>query len=255
MDDDFPVPELPPKNAVHVWMIELDSSLRAGASVDDWLSADERERAERLVYARDTRRFKMGRAMLRLGLAWYLRTSPGTVRLTIGRFGKPRLAEGPALYFNVTHSAGLGLIAFTTAGEVGIDVEAAERAADAMEIAAAYFTRQEAAMIESAGAPHEQASIFLRLWTRKEAVLKAAGCGIYLGLDTVDVSQAPMTLIRMSGAPDQDADSLWRVRDLALREGFDGAVAGPPGEWSIRKWAIGYEDLIDHFATRFPGVL
>jgi hypothetical protein len=64
-----------------------------------------------------------------------------------------------------------------------------------------------------------------------------------------------MSLIRMSGAPGEDADSLWRVRDLALREGFDGAVAGPPGEWSIRKWAIGYDDVIDRFATRLPGVL
>jgi phosphopantetheinyl transferase len=61
--------------------------------------------------------------MLRFGLAWYLHKTPADIRLTTGWRGKRRLAENLGLSFNVAHSDGLGLLAFATAGEVGIDLD------------------------------------------------------------------------------------------------------------------------------------
>jgi 4'-phosphopantetheinyl transferase len=88
--------------------------------------------------------------MLRLGLAGYLKTTPQKIVLVTNPHGKPCIAEGPALHFNVSHSGGLGAIAFTTIGEVGIDVEAIQRDVEALEIATANFTRNEAAMVAAA---------------------------------------------------------------------------------------------------------
>jgi 4'-phosphopantetheinyl transferase len=193
--------------------------------------------------------------MLRLGLAWYLQKTPQEIQLTICSRGKPRLSGPSPLHFNVTHSEGLGLIAFTTVGEVGIDVETLQRDIEAQDIASANFTRNEAFMIAAAGTPHEQASAFLRLWTRKEAVLKAAGHGILHGLDSVDVSQQPPNLVRLSAASDGIPESIWLVHDLELIDGFTGAIAGPPGDWSIRQWPFHSEEVINRFLAIRPGAL
>ena len=150
--------------------------------------------------------------MLRLGLAMYLEKAPQKIALATNRHGKPCVAECSALHFNVSHSGGLGAIAFTTEGEVGIDVEAIRCDVGALEIASAHFTRNEAAMVAAAATAQEQASAFLRLWTRKEAVLKAAGCGLLGGLEGVDVSHEPLDQVKLCGATGDGTESYWRIQ-------------------------------------------
>jgi 4'-phosphopantetheinyl transferase len=256
MNDAFPLPGLPPRTTIDVWLIELDLPLNPGVNLDNILSVDERNRAGRFAFVRDASRFRVCRAMLRLGLAWYLEKAPQEIALTTRWRGKPCLADCSTLNFNVTHSHGLGLIAFTTVGEVGIDVEAFDRRVEALDIATASFTRNEASIIGAAATPQEQAGIFLRFWTRKEAVLKAAGCGILRGLDTVDVSQ-PGSLVSL-GAGAETTESHWLMQDLEVRgarDGFCAAVAARPGDWSVQQWPIRCEDAIHRIAAKFPGVL
>jgi 4'-phosphopantetheinyl transferase len=246
------VSPLPPETIIEIWQIDLDRPLNPDANLDTILSMEERNRAERYIFARDALRFKHCRAMLRLGLAWYLQKTPQKILLATNCHGKPHLAEDASLHFNVTHSGGLGLIAFTTLGEVGIDVEAIQRDVEALDIASENFTSNEAAMIAEARTPQDQTSIFLHLWTRKEAVLKAAGCGIPRGLDTVDVSQQPVNIVRFSSAPGGITESCWRVQDLESIDGFTGAIAAPVGDWSILLRPVRLEDVVNCFAVMLP---
>jgi 4'-phosphopantetheinyl transferase len=246
---------LPPEATIEIWRIDLDGELDHEAHLDNILSIEERNRAERFIFPRDAHRFRLCRAMLRLGLAGYLEENPQKIALATNRHGKPRLADGSALHFNVMHSEGLGLIAFTAVGEVGIDVEATERDVEALDIASASFTRNEAAVIAAARTPQEQTGIFLRIWTRKEAVLKAAGYGILEGLDTVDVSQPHLNLVRLPCASDERTGICWRVQDLTGIDGFTGAVAAPEGDWMAEQRRVSYADAIHDLNARFPGLL
>jgi 4'-phosphopantetheinyl transferase len=253
MNEDFPVPELPPENAIDVWQIDLDRPFAAAGTLDRLLSAEERNRAERFVFERDASRFRLGRAMLRLGLAWYLQRPPREISLRAAGRGKPCLGETSELYFNLTHSGGLGLLAFTTVGEVGIDIEEIRYDVDGLDIARANFTDKEAAMIAAAHHPQKQAEVFLRFWTRKEAVLKADGCGIFDGLNMLDVSEGQLNAVCIRSSEGANADSCWRVMDLDGIDGFAGAVAAPPGDWSIRRWTIACEDALSRLVMQFPG--
>src|SRR5580704_17946401 len=76
MNQTLPPLGLPPKTVIDVWRVELDQPPEIAATLDEILSAEERERANRFVFARDAARFRLGRAMLRLGLAWYLEQPP-----------------------------------------------------------------------------------------------------------------------------------------------------------------------------------
>ncbi len=244
MNTDLPCREKPDQGVIDVWRLQLDTPLNPGLNLDEILSVEERARANRFVSARDASRFRNCRAFLRLGLGWYLNKAPREVVLTSGEYGKPRLADSSGLYFNLTHAQELGLIAFTTMGEVGIDAEAVKHNIDALDIASANFTRNESAMIAAAVTQREQVRIFLRLWTRKEAVLKAAGFGIVRGLDTVDVSQKSAQLEGLKGANGELHVSHWMLRDLKLHDGFIGAIAAPFGDWSVLQWHVCAEELV-----------
>jgi 4'-phosphopantetheinyl transferase len=147
------------------------------------------------------------------------------------------------------------LIAFTAIGEVGIDVEAIRSDIEGLDIASANFTRNEVSMIAAEGSTQQQAALFLRLWTRKEAVLKASGGGLLQGLDTIDVSEDTPSLVNQAGSGDASGGSCWLVRDIEGIGGFAAAIAAPPGDWSMREWSIRCDDAIHRFVARFPGAL
>ncbi len=107
MNEGFLLRKPPAAATIAVWMIDLDRPLIPEADLGRILSIEELNRAERFHYPLDASRFRLCRAMLRLGLAGYLQKSPGKIALTTNPHGKPYLVEGRGLHFNVSHSGRL----------------------------------------------------------------------------------------------------------------------------------------------------
>lgn len=93
--------------------------------------------------------------------------------------GKPRLAEEPdRLAFNLSHSAGLALLAVAAGGvEVGVDVERLRPRRDLARLAARWLSEADAAAVAAAGEAEREA-IFYSVWTRLEARVKCTGAGL-----------------------------------------------------------------------------
>ena len=113
------------------------------------------------------------------------RAGEDTTRLRFGaeRGGKPYL-EGSRLHFSVSHSASLAVCALSDA-PVGADVEKVREMPDAAMLADRFFSADEAAAVRSANDPSRE---LLRIWTRKEALIKREGKGIDAVLSGIDVS-------------------------------------------------------------------
>jgi phosphopantetheine--protein transferase-like protein len=167
---------------VDVWRAALDDA-PAGMvrTLQALLSSDERERARRFFFERDRRRFVVARGTLRRLLAGYLDCAPAEIAFSYGPNGKPALppaTPGAApLHFNVAHSDGLALYAFTRVGEIGVDVERIRDIPDWESIAELSFSRHELARLRACPPPQRREEFF-RAWTRQEAVLKALGTGL-----------------------------------------------------------------------------
>ncbi|MGO9916966.1 MAG: 4'-phosphopantetheinyl transferase family protein [Isosphaeraceae bacterium] len=186
--------ELAP-HETRAWVIDLDAGLNPAADQDALeadaeraiLNADEQARADRFVRPRDRRRFVRCRAALREILGQLLTIRATSVRFRAAGHGKPELdweamggadvAIRPALEFNVSHSAGLGLVAVCRGSPLGVDVEKVRPISEAERIVASYFTPAEVAAFNSISA-EDRAMAFLRGWTRKEAILKGLGIGL-----------------------------------------------------------------------------
>jgi 4'-phosphopantetheinyl transferase len=150
-------------------------------------------------------------------LAAYLGVAPGDLRLGRGAFGKPAL-EGPhaGLSFSWSHTGEMALLGVAwELPELGVDIERDRPRPRLLDIAGRYFAPAEAAWLAGQSLEHRQTS-FLRLWTAKEAVLKAHGQGLSYGLHRVGFS--------------------WNDAPVASR--FEGELA-PASRWNLMEPDVG----------------
>lgn len=115
---------------------------------------------------------------LRVVLAERLGVRVAAVELERGPHGKPRLGGGASsLRFNVSHTAGLALVALADGIEVGVDAERIDPQRDVVSLAR--HGLGDAAAAELAALPTGRAvAEFHRRWVRHEAVLKCHGVGL-----------------------------------------------------------------------------
>ena len=154
---------------------------RAVAPWRELLDATERERAARFVFARNRVEFIAAHALARAALALTFGVSPTEWDFVADAQGKPAplLGGKPApLSFNLSHTTGMvGLAVVAGANRaLGFDLEKLDRELT-MDIADRYFTAQEVAWLYALPGA-ERSRGFLRLWTLKEAFIKATGKGL-----------------------------------------------------------------------------
>jgi phosphopantetheinyl transferase len=118
------------------------------------------------------------RSALAAILADYLGSAAEAV-LSADENGKPRLADRPErLSFNLSHSAGLALVAIAPGGtRVGVDVERLRPRRDLVRLAERWLPEPDAAAV-SAAAETEREPVFYAAWTRYEARVKCSGTGL-----------------------------------------------------------------------------
>ncbi|MBL8113616.1 MAG: 4'-phosphopantetheinyl transferase superfamily protein [Acidobacteria bacterium] len=116
-------------------------------------------------------------------------TAPEHLVFVDGPHGKPALPGGPE--FNVSHSGDAVLIGVVDGIPIGVDVERVREKPNLDGIARRFFSAPEAAYLESL-APEARTNAFYRLWTLKEALVKAIGTGIAGNLSQTEVDTATL---------------------------------------------------------------
>ncbi|MFF9675221.1 4'-phosphopantetheinyl transferase family protein [Streptomyces eurythermus] len=138
--------------------------------------------------------------------------------------GRPRIvAPATRLDFSLSHSGPYWLLAVTAAGQVGVDIEqhTGRGFGDAPRIA---LSDGELGVLGRAGSEREYEEVFLRAWTRKEAVLKAVGVGIVADLRRLDALTGAHGPVRVDHK-EPGSPGGWTVEDLILGPGRSAALA------------------------------
>ena len=159
---------------------------------------------------------------LRQLLSGVLSQAPEKLLIEKTAFGKPYLAEHPELVFNLSHSANDYMIGIGLNCRIGVDLEHCKARADFSGLANKCFAEEEIqhwhALPED-----QQKTAFYRLWTRKEAFVKAVGRGLALGLkDCVFNPEQPGELLRIPSSYGSPAN--WRVFGVDRGQGLCSAV-------------------------------
>lgn len=224
------LPSDPALPVVAVWCVDLAREPDpAGADLPaaDW------ERAGRFLRPELRQRHARVRGRLRRLLGAALGLEPADVPLVTGPQGKPRLdpsAGLPDLRFNLSHAGDQAAFVLAWSRDVGIDLEPISHDRDLDGIAGRWFTADEARRLRELG-PDHRAREFFRLWTRKEAVLKADGTGIAAGLEQLELGPGPEGFDFLGRLHGRD----WPGKDLDLGAGWAGAVAAPGIDWQVAR--------------------
>ena len=195
-----------------------------------WLSAEERSRIGRFRFERHARRQRVATVLLRGVLGSVTGRDPGSLEFRAGEHGKPHLSGGPP--FNVSHSGEWWLFGWAEEGRVGVDVEVARELDDLEAVARRSFHPAEFTRVMARTGP-ERSAAFFRVWSRKEAFIKALGMGLAYPLDGFVVSEErdpPAGLLEVNDPAEFAAD--WLLRPVEWANDLGAAIAWdrPGGE-------------------------
>jgi len=213
------IPVLRP-HTLHLWRLHHDASCALVPDARGLLLPEEEQRAQRMS-GLPLAHYRATRIALRRLLCTYAGVPAPLLRFHVSAAGKPCLPPPwTHLQFNISHAGAWSLLAFRLHEPVGIDVERIRSKTPIHSIARRFFTAAEADAIEAAG-PEAARSLFFRLWTRKEALVKARGSTMLQDAGRVapPLSDEPSSL-SLDGR-------IWHICSPCIAPGYAAALATP----------------------------
>ena len=213
----------PSPGRVHLWLLGTKSlASRERAALYALLSPEERRRCGRFRLAADRELHALARGLARRLLGRYCEADPRELCFRYGPWGKPELAGRHAVSFNLSHAGSHILAGFAAPGDsLGVDIEPL-RPLDGLDGLLACLhprERQDLAGLDG----QARATAFLRLWTCKEAVVKALGQGLSLPLDSFAFGLSRRGEPIPRSLPTGPA--AWSLRRFDVRPGLSCAAA------------------------------
>lgn len=144
------------------------------------LSATERDSAARFQFAIDRRAYILSHLVMRYGFT--LMDVPFDAVLAKTDLGRP-FVERSSLVFSLSRTREVVACAFSVETNLGLDVETSENFGDLALLTPVMMTRDERKRLQELPDAQQKQSV-LGTWTRKEALLKAIGCGLSVAPDT-----------------------------------------------------------------------
>ncbi|MGL4400839.1 MAG: 4'-phosphopantetheinyl transferase family protein [Luteolibacter sp.] len=197
------------------------------------MTDDELSRFARFRFREDALHWAACRAGLRRILGAVLQLPPRQVPIILSEFGKPGLAPPfDSIHFNLSHCTGLAVVAVSIDGPVGIDLEPLDRARDLLECESTFCHPAE--VRELPVEIPQRACQLLRIWTAKEAVLKAMGTGLSHPPEDTRIIFEKARIRAVSDSPLPGLE-IQRLHELDFPElaGHRGFVSAPDSVKSI----------------------
>ena len=195
------------------------------------LDGEERDRRAAYRQAVDRDRFTVGCAVLRTVVG--AQQGFAAAAVVIDRscpdcdrpHGRPVPRGAVDLGCSVSHSGDHVLVSLARGMRVGVDVEAVDPHVDVDRLVGHVLTAAEAARWRLLPEPDRLAGFFV-YWTRKEAILKAAGCGLRCAPTEITVSapDEPPRLLTAGGSVPLVPGQV-QLHDLTPREGHVASLA------------------------------
>jgi 4'-phosphopantetheinyl transferase len=220
-----------------VWTVPLSQDPAALVRSSELLSNEERARADSFRFQADRTRYVVAHAALRVLLAGALGRTPRELRFERTSRGKPYLADA-GIHFNLAHSTMYALVGVSRDSEIGVDTESIRATVEYQALAERYFAPEEVAWLDAAPIDQRR-SRFFRMWTVKEAFLKATGEGLGRPLADAVVTFAPDGGATLS-------DSGWTAEESAIVPGHAAAAVVRDGI-TIRWHEPAGQDLFSPF--------
>jgi len=229
-------PSLAGASEIHLWLTNA-ASITDEALLERYramLGSEELASYQELAQADRRREYLISQAFLRDVLGHYT-TNVRPLEFERNASGKPSLKHQidhqGRLQFNLSHSAEVMACAVTCAGPVGVDVEELAVDSGMVEVADHYFSSSEVASLAALDESGQQ-QLFCKIWTLKEAYIKARGEGLDMALDSFSFECSEPNSIRLKEQDKYRED--WQFWSLQPVPGQMIAVAAQTSNTRLR---------------------
>ncbi|XP_076899513.1 uncharacterized protein LOC143553387 [Bidens hawaiensis] len=183
--------QLPSRMETHLWYV-LPNEVKSQSLLSqyvDFLSPVEKEHVFSMRGDELQKSALLARTLVRTTISRYQlhsRVNPKSLVFGKNAYGKPEVIwketddwHPPPLHFNLSHTSSLIACGVTVGSPIGIDVEEKQRKTknNILSFAKRYFTCEEVEALSAISEPEVQRHEFIKLWTLKEAYVKALGTG------------------------------------------------------------------------------
>ncbi|CAI9097713.1 OLC1v1034185C1 [Oldenlandia corymbosa var. corymbosa] len=206
--------QLPSPKEIHLWYIK-PSEVKDESLLNQYkeiLSPAEKDKVSQMSSEELRKNALLARALVRTTIARYQINSqvcPKSLNFVTNAHGKPEvdwqykdILRPAPLHFNMSHTSSLIACAVAVDSPIGLDVEEKNRVLrhNIMSFAKRFFTKHELQVLSAISDPQVQHQELIKLWTLKEAYVKASGRGF-------------------SGAP-------FRSFTIQIKDGRNGSLMG-----------------------------
>lgn len=212
------------KYDANVWVVELQQSSYALSYYWNILSPDEKERALSFKTKDLQNRYTISRGTLRRLLSCYLNIPAIDLKFTYNPQDKPKIENSQNIFFNLSHSKNIGLIAISKRIEIGVDLEFVDDSVDIDSISKIIMTISELEIFNSLSKDKKIQS-FYENWTKKEAFIKCLGLGLSFDLKNCFVGFEAGSTVKLKPTF-FSTNKNWFIKDIELKnKSFKAAVA------------------------------
>jgi 4'-phosphopantetheinyl transferase len=197
------------RSLAFVWCVPLECTASIERELSTLLGPVEAARAARFAGRDDRRRYVVSHGALRLILSRFTGRDSHGIDIANDARGMPYVrSSGP--HFSLSRGGSVALVAVTTEGPIGVDVERVRPDLELDTFARPLVPRPDVSRIDAL-APEKRNRAWFQAWTRLEAVAKASGKGL-----------------SDDGVADLGAPPPFRIWNLDVDETRVGAVATVP---------------------------
>ena len=135
----------------------------------------------------DKQRFCAARIITRTIIENHFKIDKNKIEILLNKYGKPYLNNSKDLFFNISHSGDWVVVGFANM-EIGVDIQkiSTSNKIDIDNIAKHAFHTDEIQYLQNSSKNTKRAN-FYKIWSLKEALVKAKGLGFYENLDKLSV--------------------------------------------------------------------
>ncbi|GAV57199.1 ACPS domain-containing protein [Cephalotus follicularis] len=227
--------QLPSRMETHFWYV-LPDEVKSSSLLNQYLellSPCEKESVTRMQGHQLKKKALLARALVRTTIARYqinCQVNPRSLKFKKNIYGKPEIEWDndenwcpPPLHFNISHTPSLIACGVTVDVPIGIDVEEKQRKIknNVLAFARRYFTPEEVNFLNAISDLEVQRQEFIKLWTLKEAYVKAIGKGF---------SAAPFKTFTIQSRPAKHSDP--KATEIVV-ESFDDPTTNFASNWQF----------------------
>jgi 4'-phosphopantetheinyl transferase len=157
--------------------------------LESWLdlSPTEKNRAAKFRQEKDQFAFTIVRSLLKRILSEKTGMEIQQLKFEQNNYGKLSCPKVPDLHFSLSHTDDAFVLAFSTAGDIGVDIESLNRKLSIDKLESLLFTENEIKGFRSLTDTFEKQRKFIDVWTKKEAITKCLGLTLQQGMEGFEI--------------------------------------------------------------------